>query len=266
MLPLLRLPILFYRAQILLLALFTFIALSAVLTIRFVDLARYSTPVYTRASPAPPPPTSRFLNAQTSQFLVRSLPDVSFDIGEMYAGNIPISMHNASRNLFFLFQPKLGEPVDEVVIWLNGGPGCSSLIGFFQENGRFVWMPGTAAVALNPYSWVNLTNVLWVDQPVGVGFSQGEPYYKGEEGVARDFVDWFENWARVFKTGGFRVFVSGESYGGRYVPYIASEMIDRNDTNFLDLAGMSPFLCRRPSLADTDTPRRLDSEWDNWIE
>lgn len=170
---------------------------------------------------------------------MHSLPDIPFDIGEMYAGNLPIDSHNVSRTLFFLFQPKLGAPVDEVVIWLNGGPGCSSLIGFFQENGRFVWMPGTGAVALNPYSWVNLTNVLWVDQPVGVGFSQGEPWYIGQEGVAEDFVNWFGNWARAFGTSGFRVFVSGESYAGRYVPYIGSEMVDRNDTEFLNLAGTS---------------------------
>lgn len=53
--------------------------------------------------------------------------------------------------------------MDEVTIWLNGGPGCSSLEGFFQENGRFLWHPGTLAPVENPYSWVNLTNMLWYD-------------------------------------------------------------------------------------------------------
>ena len=92
---------------------------------------------------------------------MKNLPDVKFDIGEMYSGSVPIDKGNKSRELFFIFQPTIGEPVDEVTIWLNGGPGCSSLEGFFQENGRFTWQPGTLAPVENPYSWVNLTNMLW---------------------------------------------------------------------------------------------------------
>lgn len=94
-------------------------------------------------------------------YLVNSLPDVAFDIGEMYSGSMPIDKGDNSRSLFFVYQPKIGDPVDEVTIWLNGGPGCSSLEGFFQENGRFLWQAGTLAPVENPYSWVNLTNMLW---------------------------------------------------------------------------------------------------------
>jgi len=68
----------------------------------------------------------------------------------MYSGLIPISENNTSRALFFVFQPTIGKPVDEVTIWLNGGPGCSSLEGFFQEMGRFLWQPGTYAPVENP--------------------------------------------------------------------------------------------------------------------
>ena len=94
-------------------------------------------------------------------YVVDRLPNVNFDIGELYSGLVPIDKDNASRALFFIFQPTIGEPVDEITIWLNGGPGCSSLEGFLQENGRFIWQSGTFAPVENPYSWVNLTNVLW---------------------------------------------------------------------------------------------------------
>lgn len=87
-------------------------------------------------------------------YQVTSLPDVEYDIGEMYAGLIPIDMKNKSRALYFVYQPTIGTPVDEVTIWLNGGPGCSSLEGFFQENGRFLWQSGQFAPEINPYSWV----------------------------------------------------------------------------------------------------------------
>ena len=89
-------------------------------------------------------------NSQSSEYKVTSLPDVNFDIGEMYSGLIPIDEKNASRALFFMFNPTIGNPVDEVTIWLNGGPGCSSLEGFFQENGKFLWQPGTFAPVENP--------------------------------------------------------------------------------------------------------------------
>lgn len=84
-----------------------------------------------------------------------------FDIGEMYSGLMPINQSDPSRALFFVFQPTVGNPVDEVTIFLNGGPGCSSLESFFQETGRFLWQPGTFLPVENPYSWVNLTNMLW---------------------------------------------------------------------------------------------------------
>lgn len=103
--------------------------------------------------------------SEITAYLVKHLPDVHFDIGEMYSGSVPIDQGNKSRELFFIFQPTVGEPVDEVTIWLNGGPGCSSLEGFFQENGRFTWQPGTFAPVENPYSWVNLTNMLWYVTP-----------------------------------------------------------------------------------------------------
>ena len=45
----------------------------------------------------------------------------------------------------------------------NGGPGCSSLSGLLTENGPFTWESGTYAPVQNPYTWVNLTNMLWVE-------------------------------------------------------------------------------------------------------
>jgi carboxypeptidase D len=68
------------------------------------------------------------------------------------SGSVPIDTNDTSRTLFFVFQPTIGQAVDEVTIWLNGGPGCSSLEGFFQENGLWTWEPGTFAPSYNPYS------------------------------------------------------------------------------------------------------------------
>jgi carboxypeptidase D len=174
---------------------------------------------------------------------VESLPDVNFDIGEMYSGLMPIDQNNASRALFFVFQPTIGAPVDEITIWLNGGPGCSSLEAFLQENGRFIWQPGTFAPIENPYTWVNLTNMLWVDQPVGTGMSVGTPTATTQEETAQDFIKFFKNFEVLFGIKKFSIYVTGESYAGRYVPYISSAMIDQNGREYFDLKGMSPEAC-----------------------
>ena len=178
-------------------------------------------------------------------FRVESLPEVDYDIGEMYSGLMPTDANDTSRGLFFVFQPTVGEPVDEITVWLNGGPGCSSLEGFFQENGRFIWSWGMYQPQINPYSWVNLTNVLWVEQPVGTGFSIGEVRATSEEDIAEDFSKFFYNFQKTFGISKFKIYITGESYAGRYVPYISMNMLDRNNTDHFDLSGLllvSPIL------------------------
>lgn len=99
-------------------------------------------------------------NANTTIYAVNGtgLPDVPFDIGESYAGLMPISdAANETRQLYFWFFPS-SNPLakDEITIWLNGGPGCSSLEGFFQENGPVIWQYGTYAPVKNPVCLVRV--------------------------------------------------------------------------------------------------------------
>ena len=99
-----------------------------------------------------------FLNSKTKPFAVNGtgIPDVPFDIGESYAGLLPItSSPHETRELFFWFFPTTNpEKKNEIAIWLNGGPGCSSLSGLLTENGPFTWEAGTLAPVQNPYTWV----------------------------------------------------------------------------------------------------------------
>ena len=179
------------------------------------------------------------------------IPDVDFDIGESYAGLLPISSaKNESRELYFWFFPSTNpDASDEITIWLNGGPGCSSLEGILQENGPFLWQYGTFKPVKNPWTWINLTNMVWVEQPVGTGFSQGDPTATSEADVAAQFLGFFKNFVDTFGLHNRKVFITGESYAGYYVPYIADAMLNTNDTTYY---GVDSIMVYDPLISTSD--------------
>ncbi|KAF2103562.1 alpha/beta-hydrolase [Rhizodiscina lignyota] len=179
----------------------------------------------------------RFYNDDSKKYFVDGLPEIPYDLGEMYSGTIPVDKSDPSRSFFFVFEPTIGEPVDEVTIWFNGGPGCSSLEAFLQENGRFIWSWGMYRAQENAYTWVNLTNVLWVEYPIGLGFSEGAVTATSEEETAQDFLGFFKNFQEIFGISKFKIYVTGESYAGRYVPYVSAAMLDSKDTDHFDVKG-----------------------------
>lgn len=71
------------------------------------------------------------------------------------------------------FEARSNPSTAPLVAWFNGGPGCSSLIGLFQENGPCQFVGNDTTPSLNPYSWNTYANMLYVDQPIGAGFSYG---------------------------------------------------------------------------------------------
>lgn len=85
-----------------------------------------------------------------------------------------------------------------------------------------MWQPGTYKPVQNPWGWNRLTNMIYVEQPVGTGFSQGTPTAQNEEDVAAQFMQFWANLVDTFDLNGYKVYIVGESYAGMYVPYIAS--------------------------------------------
>ncbi|KAI8589035.1 putative pheromone processing carboxypeptidase [Geranomyces variabilis] len=189
--------------------------------------------------PAATAPKPKYLNAKTLKYSVngRKIPDVNFDVGESYAGLMPISASpKESRQLYFWFFPTANTEKqdnvgadDEILIWLNGGPGCSSLEGLFQEK----W-PVSMAVR---NSWHRITNVVWVEQPVSTGFSQGTATAKSSADAAWQFGGFWENFMKTFDLQGKKIYIIGESYAGTSIPYIADYMIARKDNSLYNFLG-----------------------------
>jgi carboxypeptidase D len=111
------------------------------------------------------------------------------------------------------------------------------LEGLLQENGPFLWNFGTFKPVQNPWTWVRLANMLWVEQPVGTGFTQGRPTEQNEEQVAKTFISWFKNFIDTFGLQGKKIYIAGESYAGFFVPYIADAMFSADDQSYYDVRG-----------------------------
>ena len=91
--------------------------------------------------------------------------------------------------------------------------------------------------------------MLWVEQPVGVGFTQGTPDIVNEVELAQQFMGFYKNWVDDFQVQGSKVYITGESYGGYYVPYVADAFINANDKTYYNLAGVA---INDPILGDGD--------------
>ncbi|KAF7350411.1 Carboxypeptidase [Mycena venus] len=164
-------------------------------------------------------PPSPCTAPQDPKFAVNgtNIPLYDYDLGESYAGLLPIAQEyridpngTDARELFFWFFPSENPAAaDEITIWLTGGPGCSSL----------------------------LANIVYIEQPVGVGFSQGTPgLLHDETDVAQELLGFWKNFMEAFELQGRKVIVAGESYAGYYIPYIADAMLNANDTRFFNVA------------------------------
>ncbi|XP_066600490.1 venom serine carboxypeptidase [Prorops nasuta] len=161
-----------------------------------------------------------------------------------YAGYLTVNKEYNS-NLFFWFFPAQLNPITApVILWLQGGPGATSLFGLFMENGPFTV---TSNKTLKPrkYSWNLNHNVIYIDNPVGTGFSFTENekgYATNETDVGRDvhtaLVQFFQLFPELQKND---FFVTGESYGGKYVPAVSHAIKDYNikATKKINLKGLS---------------------------
>ncbi|KAE9408693.1 alpha/beta-hydrolase [Gymnopus androsaceus JB14] len=189
-------------------------------------------------------PTINFTNPAAQQFFVdgTTIPDVNFDAGPSWSGLLPISGDpNETRKLFFWFWPTSNiTNADKLLFWTNGGPGCSSLEGFLQENGPISWSWGQSEPTPNQFAWTQLAHMLWVEQPVGTGFSQGTPNITNDDELAAQITGFFGQFLEVFsELKGLDFYLSGESYAGFYVPYIANFIYENPGLIDLNLKGIS---------------------------
>lgn len=157
-------------------------------------------------------------------------PHVGF---QQFSGYVTVDDKKHKSLFYYLVEAEHDPASKPLVLWLNGGPGCSSLgVGAFSENGPF--RPNGEVLVRNEYSWNREANMLYLETPVGVGFSysiNSSSYIAvDDETTARDNLVFLQRWFDD-KFPSYRnkdLFITGESYAGHYVPQLAKLMIEIN--------------------------------------
>jgi hypothetical protein len=205
-------------------------------------LALLALPVLT--APVPPAKT-----------LVKSLPDWGTLRLPQTTGFLNVANNSHPAYLFYWYVPSLNSPAhDPLIIWLSGGPGCSSELSYFYEIGPFrvvgTGAPGNTTLEFAPYTWARNASLLFIDSPVGTGFSYlANPlaggYATNEQEVADALYAFLNQWFPLFPIHfGAPFYISAESYGGHYAPALGTRINQGNTDNnpatlYMNLQGMS---------------------------
>uniref|UniRef100_A0A8C4N9I5 Carboxypeptidase n=1 Tax=Equus asinus asinus TaxID=83772 RepID=A0A8C4N9I5_EQUAS len=147
---------------------------------------------------------------------------------------------SGTKHLHYWFVESQKDPKSSpVVLWLNGGPGCSSLDGLLTEHGPFLIQPDGTTLEYNPYSWNLIANVLYLESPAGVGFSYSDDkYYKtNDTEVSLSNFEALQDFFRLFpEYKNNELFLTGESYAGIYIPTLAVLVMQDPSMNLQGLA------------------------------
>lgn len=152
---------------------------------------------------------------------------------EQYSGYVTVDPNHGKALFYYFTESPANSSTNPLVLWLNGGPGCSSFgNGAMMELGPFRVNADTVTLSRNKYAWNNVANVLFLESPAGVGFSYSNTssdYTTDDVQTAKDSYTFLINWLERFPEYKSRDFyITGESYAGHYVPQLAQLILQNN--------------------------------------
>ncbi|KAG8498886.1 hypothetical protein CXB51_005341 [Gossypium anomalum] len=161
--------------------------------------------------------------------VIKGLPGQPANVGfKQYSGYILVQPQHGRALFYYFVEADSANPLAHpLTLWLNGGPSCSSLgFGAFMEHGPF--QPGEdGRLVKNQYSWNLESNILYLESPIGVGFSYSNTSsdYLGlnDTTTAKDNMQFLLNWFEEFpQYRNSDLYLSGESYAGQ----LANPLLD----------------------------------------
>ena len=146
---------------------------------------------------------------------------------ERSSGYFELNRTSAAEMFYFYFRSRHDSASAPVVLWMTGGPGCSSELALFAENGPYVVnaFDDGETLSINEHGWDVVSNLIYVDQPIGTGFSYStDPRddVHDEKRVAEDVLSFLSEFSDAHpELKGRDFFITGESYAGHYVPAVS---------------------------------------------
>ncbi|XP_073304980.1 serine carboxypeptidase-like 27 [Primulina huaijiensis] len=213
-----------------------------------------------------------YYNAEQENDKITSLPgqpaNVEFD---QYSGYVTVN-EEAGRALFYWLTEapfRRGPESKPLLLWLNGGPGCSSIgYGAVQEIGPFNINPDGKSLSLNRYTWSHLANLLFLESPSGTGFAysntSSDLYTSGDQRTAEESYIFLLKWFERFPQYKYRDFyISGESYAGHYGPQLAQIINEKNKGVENPVINLKGFLLGNILMEDRYDYKGMFDHW--WI-
>ncbi|KAL9828439.1 putative peptidase S10, serine carboxypeptidase, alpha/Beta hydrolase [Arabidopsis thaliana] len=173
-----------------------------------------------------------------SSSIIRYLPGFEGPLPfELETGYIGVGQKEEDQLFYYFIKSENNPEEDPLLVWLTGGPGCSSFSGLVYENGPLAFKVETyngsvPTLVSTTYSWTKVANIIYLDQPVGTGFSYSRnpfadiPSDTGSVKRVNEFVrKWLAKHPEYFSNP---FYVTGNSYSGKVIPAIVQEISNGN--------------------------------------
>ena len=158
-------------------------------------------------------------------------PDLNLDSVTQYSGYIDI-IDEDKHFFFWLWESRSKPEKDPVVLWINGGPGCSSATGEFFELGPAM-VHSNLSTSHNPYAWNEQATMIFLDQPVNVGYSYSSERVGLSTMAGEDVYSFLEVlFDALPQYANLPFHISGESYAGKYLPAIGKAILNHPERSF----------------------------------
>lgn len=194
---------------------------------------------------------SVFVAADVPGDLITSLPGYGTTSSKQYSGLMPVDdAKSVFLHYWFVTATDVNPSTAPVLVWLNGGPGCSSLEGFLYENGPLHFTgetnssTGVPTLQDNPYAWSRQANVIFLESPAGVGFSYAVNGSTSttDEITSQNNYGFLKNWMAAYSEFASNpFFITGESYAGIYIPTLAYRVLQgaQSGDNKINMVGFA---------------------------